>query len=102
MSIARLSLGLLQFFVAGWRFREVFCMPRSAFGEAKIWPEYPLSDWAATERGTRLTRMRMAMGFGVWLTVERVFACSPDNEKKYTCVQYPVNPAGTKGAPSLW
>ena len=48
-------------------------MPRNAFGEAKIWPEYPLSDWAATERGTRLTTTRMAMGFGVGLTVERVF-----------------------------
>ena len=77
-------------------------MPRSAFGEAKIWPEYPLSDWAATERGTRLTRMRMAMGFGVWLTVERVFAYSPDNEKKYTRVQYTVSPAGTKVVPPVW
>jgi hypothetical protein len=48
-------------------------MPRSAFGDAKTWPEYPVSDWAATERGTRLTRMRMAMGFEVGLTVERVF-----------------------------
>jgi hypothetical protein len=48
-------------------------MPRSAFGEAKTWPEYPVFDWAATERGTRLTRMRIAMGFGVGLTVERVF-----------------------------
>jgi hypothetical protein len=95
-------LGFLQFFVARRRFRELFCMPRSAFGEAKIWPEYPLSDWAATERGTRLTRMRMAMGFGVWLTVERVFACSPDNEQTYTRVQYTVNPAGTKVVPSLW
>ena len=44
----------------------------------------------------------MAMGFGVWLTVKRVFACSPDNEKKYTHVQYTVNPAGTKVVPSLW
>ena len=77
-------------------------MPRSAFGEAKTWPEYPLSDWAATERGTRLTRMRMAMGFGVGLTVERVFRpAAPDNEKKYTNVQYIVNPAGTKVAPPV-
>ena len=102
MSRPLLLLVFIRLFVVTRRFSGFFCMPTTAFGEAKIWPEYPLSDWAATERGTRLTRMRMAMGFGVWLTVERVFACSPDNEQTYTRVQYTVNPAGTKVVPSLW
>ena len=96
-------LGFLQFFVARRRFREIFCMPRSAFREAKNWPEYPLSNWAATERGTRFARMRIAMGFGVG-AYGRTSLCpaAPDNEKKYTHVQYTVNPAGTKFVPSLW
>lgn len=58
-------------------------MPRSAIGDAKTWPEYPLSDWAATERGTRLTRMRIAMGFGVGLTVERVFVRPRQTTRKH-------------------
>jgi hypothetical protein len=78
-------------------------MPRSAFGEAKIWPEYPLSDWAATERGTRLTRMRMAMGFGVGLTVERVFVrprqTTSNNIRPYSTAS---TPAGTKIVPPIW
>jgi hypothetical protein len=71
-------------------------MPRSAFGEAKTWPEYPLSDWAATERGTRLTRMRMAMGFGAGLTVERVFVRPRQTTRKniqtYSTLSTPPGP----------
>jgi hypothetical protein len=78
-------------------------MPTTAFGEAKIWPEYPLSDWAATERGTRLTRMRMAMGFGVGLTVERVFVrprqTTSNNIRPYSTAS---TPAGTKVVPLVW
>jgi hypothetical protein len=78
-------------------------MPRNAFGEAKIWPEYPLSDWAATERGARLTRMRMAMGFGVGLTVERVFVRPRQTTRKSIRTFSKLStPRGTRVVPSLW
>lgn len=78
-------------------------MPRSAFGEAEIWPEYPLSDWAATERCTRLTRMRMAMGFGVGLTVERVFVRPRQTTRKHIrTYSTPSTPPRTKVVPPVW
>ena len=96
MSRLRLLLVFIRLFVVTRRFSGLFCMPTTAFGEAKIWPAYPLSDWAATERGTRLTRMRMVMGFGVWLTVERVFVWPRQTARKnirtYSTSSTPLRP----------
>lgn len=78
-------------------------MPRTAFWKAKTWPEYPLSNWAATERGTRLARIRMATGFGVG-AYGRTSLCpaARDNEKNIRTYSTPSTPPWTKVVPSLW